>query len=325
MFLKFCKKTLFSVFLSIFIIPSFVFAYSDYIYAGGENIGIEINSTGVFVVGYYDIGNNSNKSFQIGDRIISVNGVTINNTQDFLNVVNQNKNLSKLNVNFIRGNNEMSSDLYLFNNDGVKTGLYVKDSIVGVGTLSFIDPNTKLFGALGHEIIEKSSGQIFNVRNGRIFNTSVTNILRSENGNPGEKNAKFCTDSVVGKIFENTKQGIFGEFFDNVSQKKLYKVAHPNEINKGDAKILTVLEDNVIHEFSIRIIKLSNDQKYKNILFEINDEELLNKAGGIVQGMSGSPIIQDDKIIGAVTHVVVENPKKGYGIYITNMLEEAEN
>ena len=322
MFLK-LKKTLFSVFLSIFIIPSLVYAYSDYIYAGGENIGIEINSSGVFVVGYYDVGSNNNKSFQIGDRIISANGVSINNIQDFLSIINSNNSLSKLSVNFIRGNREMSSDLYLFNEDGnVKTGLYVKDSIVGVGTLSFVDPNSKLFGALGHEIIEKSSGQIFNVRDGKIFNTSVTNILRSENGNPGEKNAKFYTDNVVGKIYENTKQGIF---LDDIPNKKLYKVAHPDEINKGNAKILTVLDDNIIHEFSINIIKLSNNQKNKNILFEITDDELLSKTGGIIQGMSGSPIIQDDKIIGAVTHVVVENPKKGYGIFITNMLEEAEN
>jgi len=326
MFLKYLKKTLFSVILSIFIIPSLVLAYSDYIYAGGENIGIEINSSGVFVVGFYDVGGSDNKFFQIGDRIISINGVSINNTADFLNVIGQNKDLNVVDVKYVRGNVELSHDMYLFKEaDGVKTGLYVKDSILGVGTLSFIDPKTKLFGALGHEIVEKSSGQIFNVREGKIFNTEVTNILRSENGNPGEKNAKFYTDSIIGDVFENTRQGIFGNYLDEIPNKKLYKVASSSEVHKGNAKILTVLEDNKIHDYSINIIKLSDNQKYKNILFEINDDELLSKTGGIIQGMSGSPIIQDDMIVGAVTHVVVENPKRGYGIFITNMLEEAEN
>lgn len=325
MFLKRFKKTFFSVFLSLFIIPSLVFAYSDYIYAGGENIGIEINSQGVFVVGFYDVGSDDNRFFQIGDRIVSLNNIAVNNTQDFLNIIEKCKYDSKVLVRYIRGNKEFSHDLFLFRDGGVKTGLYVKDSIVGVGTLSFIDPNTKIYGALGHEIIEKNSGQLFDVRDGKIFNTEVTNILRSENGNPGEKNAKFYTDSVLGNVFENSKQGIFGNFYSDFSNKKLYKVAHSNEVHKGEAKILTVLNDNDVQEYSINIVKLSDSQKYKNILFEINDEKLLNETGGIVQGMSGSPIIQDDKIIGAVTHVIVDNPKKGYGIFITNMLEEAEN
>ena len=211
-------------------------------------------------------------------------------------------------------------------NNVIKTGLYVKDSITGVGTLSFIDPETKIFGALGHEIIEKNSGQILEVKDGKIFNTDVTSIQKSENGNPGEKNARFYTNQVNGSIFENTKQGIFGNYIENIPNKKLYKVANPSDIKKGEAKILTVLSENDIKEYSINILRISNNEyKTKNILFEITDKNLLETTGGIIQGMSGSPIIQDNYIIGAVTHVVVDDPKKGYGIFITNMLEEAEN
>ena len=145
-------------------------------------------------------------------------------------------------------------------------------------------------------------------------------------GNPGEKNADYNTEKVYGSVSENTTSGIFGKYTANIPNKKLYKVGKYDDINLGDAKILTVINEEEIKEFNIKIIKLNNNKSsIKNILFEITDKYLLDKTGGIVQGMSGSPIIQDDKIIGAVTHVVVDDCKKGYGIFITNMLEEAEN
>ena len=165
------------------------------------------------------------------------------------------------------------------------------------------------------------------VKDGKIFDSSVTNIERSENGNPGSKNADFNFDEANGKILENTESGIFGKYTKELPDKKKYKVAKFEDIKLGNAKIMTVLEGNNIKEYNINIIELNNkkDQKTKNILFEVTDEELLKKSGGIVQGMSGSTIIQGDYIVGAVTHVVVDNPAKGYGILITNMLEEAEN
>lgn len=331
MFLKKFKKAFMLLLLSLFIIPNNVFAYSEYIIAGGENIGIELNSKGVIVVGTYKINNidpASNAKLQIGDRIVSIENTEINNIQEMVNKISLYNENDTISLKYIRGNKEQTTNLTLYkdNNNVIKTGLYVKDSITGVGTLSFIDPETKIFGALGHEIIEKNTGQILEVKDGKIFDTSVTSIQKSENGNPGEKNARFYTDQVSGSIFENTKKGIFGNYTDNIPNKKLYKVASPKDIEKGEAKILTVLNDDEIKEYTINILRISNnEQKTKNILFEITDKELLDTTGGIIQGMSGSPIIQNDFIIGAVTHVVVDDPEKGYGIFITNMLEEAEN
>lgn len=331
MFFKKLKKTLTCFLLSLFIIPSSALAYSDYIIAGGENIGIELNSKGVIIVGTYKIGNNDPSAvakLQIGDRLVSIENENVNNIQEMVEKINNYNEYDTIEVGYIRGKSLKKTKLTLYKDDNnvIKTGLYVKDSITGVGTLSFIDPETKLFGALGHEIIEKNSGQILEVKDGKIFETDVTSIQKSENGNPGEKNARFYTDKVNGDIFENTKQGIFGNYLSTIPDKKLYKVAKVNDIKKGEAKILTVLNDSNIKEYSINILRISNDdQKTKNLMFEITDKELLEKTGGIIQGMSGSPIIQGDYIIGAVTHVVVDDPTKGYGIFITNMLEEAEN
>lgn len=331
MFFKKFKQTFMWLLLSLFIIPSNALAYSEYIMAGGENIGIELNSKGVIVVGTYKINNNdpaNDAKLQIGDTIVTIEQSEVNSIQEMVDKINTYGSNDTIEVGYIRGNDLKTTNLTLYkdNNGVIKTGLYVKDSITGVGTLSFIDPKTKLFGALGHEIIEKNSGQILEVKDGKIFETDVTSIQKSENGNPGEKNARFYTDKVDGSIFENTKQGVFGNYTADLPNKKLYKVADPSEIKKGEAKILTVLTNSEIKEYSINILRISKDeQKNKNILFEITDKDLLNETGGIIQGMSGSPIIQGDFIIGAVTHVVVDDPTKGYGIFITNMLEEAEN
>lgn len=327
MFLKKIKKTIIII-LTSFIMPISIFAYSDYILVGGENVGIEINSKGVMVVGLYEIDGKyiaSEAGIKVGDMIIAVNNQKIDNIKDLTKIISESNN--KIQIDFIRNNkiDHATLEITKDENDVSKTGLYVKDQIKGIGTLTYIDPNTKLFGALGHEIIEKSTGEILEVKDGKIYNSTVTNIEPSSDGVPGEKNAVF-KENTIGTIFENTNKGIFGKYEKEIPNKKLYKVAHPQDIKQGEAKILTVLNEEEIKEYKINILKTSiSKDKTKNLLFEITDNELLEKTGGIIQGMSGSPIIQDDNIIGAVTHVVVDNPKKGYGIFITNMLEEAEN
>lgn len=323
------KKFFISLLLSLFIIPFNVLAYSDYIIAGGENIGISINSKGIIIVGTYKInGQNtvSNSNLKIGDIIVEINGTKVNNINEMIKILD-NTQENTINITYIRDNKEYKTDLEIINDNGtIKTGLYVKDSITGIGTLSFIDPNTKLFGALGHEVFEKNTGIILEVKDGKIFESSVTNIDRSSSGDPGSKNATLNTENIKGKITENTYNGIFGNYTGDIFNRKTYKVAKVNDIKLGKAKILTVINDKQINEYEINIIKINkNSKNNKNILFEITDKSLLEKTGGIVQGMSGSPIIQDNYIIGAVTHVVIDNPKNGYGIFITKMLEEAEN
>ena len=317
--------------ISLTLIPSNVFAYSDYIIASGKNIGIELNATGIIIVGTYDVGTTSpakDANLQTGDRIIKINDTKVKNISEMVKTIELLDNKDYIKVTYLRGSKEFNTNLHLIkDNDNVlKTGLYVKDSINGVGTLTFIDPNTKLYGALGHEIIEKTTGQKLEITSGKIYESTVTGIVRSSDGKPGEKNARYDSSKIYGSVKENTSSGIFGEYTSEIESDKLYKVANYEDIKTGEASILTVINNDNVQEFKINILKVNDrNNSNKNLLFEIIDENLLKLTGGIVQGMSGSPIIQDDYIIGAVTHVVIDDTSKGYGILITTMLEEAEN
>lgn len=328
MFFKKFKKVTRLFLLTLVIMPTIVYAYSESIIAGGQNIGIEIKTKGVVVVGTYETGNynpGSDAGIKAGDIITSINDKEVSSIDEMVNTIHDIANDS-IKIGYIRDDITSFTNLKLYkDNDIYKTGLYVKDTISGIGTLTFIDPNTKLYGALGHEITEKNTGKILEIKNGQIYASTVTDIDPSKNGIPGEKNAKLNKEQSIGDIFENTNKGIFGNYQEEISNTNLYKVANFEDIKKGEAKILTVLAGEEVEEFTINILKVNNSQKTKNIVFEITDENLLNQTGGIVQGMSGSPIIQGEYIVGAVTHVVVDSPNKGYGILITNMLEEAEN
>ena len=330
MLLKKFKKSIFLLLLFLFIIPINVFAYSDKIIVGGQNIGISLNSKGVLIVGTYEVNGTSpakEAGLKTGDIIEKINGNQISNIEQMATEINKVKE-EKISLTYLRNNKEKETTLNLYKDENniYKTGLYVKDSVTGIGTLTFIDPNTKIFGALGHEIQEQATGKIFEIKDGTIFSSEVTDVVPSSDGSPGEKRAEYNKEDVTGEVKENTTQGIFGEYTAEISGGKTYNVAEPSEIKKGNAKILTVLNGTEVKEYEINITQInSKKQKNKNFVFEIIDKELLNKTNGIIQGMSGSPIIQGDNIIGAVTHVVIDNPHKGYGIFITNMLEEAEN
>lgn len=330
MLLKKFKKSIFLLLLFLFIIPINVFAYSDKIIVGGQNIGISLNSKGVLIVGTYEVNGTSpakEAGLKTGDIIEKINGNQISNIEQMATEINKVKE-EKISLTYIRNSKEKNTTLNLYKDENniYKTGLYVKDSITGIGTLTFIDPNTKIFGALGHEIQEQATGKIFEIKGGTIFSSEVTDVVPSSDGSPGEKRAEYDKEDITGEVKENTTQGIFGEYTAEITGGKTYNVAEPNEIKKGNAKILTVLNGTEVKEFEINITQINSEkQKNKNFVFEITDKDLLSKTNGIIQGMSGSPIIQGDNIIGAVTHVVIDNPHKGYGIFITNMLEEAEN
>ena len=327
-FKKFKIQTLIFL-LTLFIIPQSILAYSDKIIASGETVGIKLNTNGILIVGSYEInGHNSlvEAGLKTGDIIHKINNNEVQTVEEMVDIISDCK-CDNLKISYIREDETKKTTLPLYKDNGVlKTGLYVKDSVSGVGTLTFIDPETKYFGVLGHEIADTTTGEIIDIKNGTIFDSKITGITRSSEGNPGEKNALLYSDKVEGNVFENTNKGIFGEYTSDIDTSKLYKVAQTDDIEIGDATILTVLDGVEVGEFSIKITSVNETKdKLKNIQFEITDKNLLDKTNGIVQGMSGSPIIQDDYIIGAVTHVVVNNPHKGYGILITNMLEEAEN
>ena len=323
------KNFILIILLTTFIIPQTLFAYSDYIIAGGENIGLQINNNGLIVAGFYKINDTypgHDANLKVGDTIIKANDVDVKSVDDLVETI-KNSDKQSLKLTYKRNNKIINTTLNLVTNDNVtKTGLYVKDMISGIGTLTFIDPKSKIYGALGHEVIESNSGVLLDVKDGKIYNSSVTGVDKSSRGNPGSKDANVDSNNVYGNINENTKFGIFGNYSKDINNHNLYKVASYNDIKLGDASIITVLDKDIKKEYKINILKVNNDTKSnKNILFEITDDVLINKAGGIVQGMSGSPIIQGNNIIGAVTNVVINNPKKGYGILITTMLKEGEN
>ena len=328
-FKKFFNKLLIFLFIiSIFIIPKTCLAYTNKVILGGQNLGIEVNSNGVLVVGFYKVGNASPGALaglKIGDRIIGIDDTVINDITDLSfssSVLND-----KIKITYIRKGNKETTDLKLYkDSSGVyKTGLYVKDSIIGIGTLTFIDPKTNMYGALGHEIIEKTTGQKFEIASGKIFKSEITSITKSERNNPGEKNATYNASEIYGTITKNGVNGIFGNYIGQINRSNLIDVADASEIKLGQATIRTVISGTEVKEYEIEILKIYPNNETKNILFKVIDDELISKTGGIVQGMSGSPIIQNNKIVGAVTHVISDDATKGFGIFITTMLKEIED
>lgn len=318
------RKVLLSTIIML-IFPLNILAYSNNIIIGGETIGIEVHSSGIYVVGYYNVNNKAiakNAGFKIGDIIIKTNDQKVENINSLNNIITE---ASSYKFTVLRNNKEEIIKMSLEKEDNIiKTGLYVKDQINGIGTLSYIDPETKIFGSLGHEILESTSLSKFNIKEGSIYKAEVNSIKKSSNGSAGEKHANYNKNANTGTVEKNEQTGIYGKYLENFSGRKTYEVAKKEEVTKGKAEIKTVINKENIDTFEINIISIDEGSPTKNILFEITDEELLNKTGGIIQGMSGSPIIQNNKIIGVVNYVIVNETKKGYGIFITTMLEEGD-
>lgn len=318
-------KYFFLLLLFCLLAPTSISAYSNRIAIGGDTIGIEVHSDGVYIVGFYKVHDKniaSNAGFEVGDIIVGIDSVETSSIASLNPVLTESREYQ---FHILRdGKNQMISFQPEWEDGVLKTGLYVKDSINGIGTLSYVDPNTKIYGSLGHEILESSSLQKFQLLNGSIYKAEVSSIKKSQDGVTGEKNAVIDKSSPVGSIFLNEVDGIFGSYKKDISHMEILDVAMPSEIVMGDASIRTVLSNHDIQDYSIEIIGIDEGDFTKNILFEIVDPKLLSKAGGIIQGMSGSPILQDHKIIGVVNYVIVDESNKGYGIFITTMLEEGD-
>ncbi len=312
----------------LLLMPINIWAYSSEVIPGGENIGITISTKGVTIIGFYKVNNTYNKGkLIIGDKIIKINDTEVNSINELVRAIENNiEEKNKIKITFLRGKNELTETLEIKVIDGIyKTGLYVKDETTGIGTLTYIDPITKVYASLGHEIIENTTKERIEVKRGFIFESYVTGIKKSYNGSPGGKNAKFNKDNSYGKIMKNTNVGIYGIYEEKLPDKELIKIASKKDVKIGKAKFITTIEGNKIKEYDINILEINETSKIKNIYFEITDDLLISKTGGVVQGMSGSPIIQNNKLVGAVTHVIIDNVKTGYGIFIETMLNEGDN
>ena len=303
---------------------------------GGEAIGIKIQTEGLVVVDTYLVetenGNISparEAGILKGDVIVAVGEENISTVEEYKEILMRNQQRQSLTLTINRkGMREQVIVKPVLGLDGIiSTGLYLRNKLAGIGTLTYIDPNSGKYGALGHEIIDQDTNQLVKVHNGEIINSNVTAIKKARSGNPGEKVADILFEEKLGVIKKNNQFGIYGEMETNSFEAKtLLPIAYVHEVKKGDAQILTVLNGKKIETFDIEITEVNLQEKkaIKGLKYVVTDKRLLKEAGGIVQGMSGSPIIQDGKIIGAVTHVLVHDCTQGYGVFIEWMLQESE-
>ena len=303
---------------------------------GGQCIGVMLYTKGALVVGASDIRTAEGKvnpaknaGLLSGDVIEKVNGEEVLDADHLTALISEAKGETirlqlRRNGRLLEISIEPAVDL---SDNKAKLGLWVRDSTAGVGTLTFYDPETKLIGGLGHAISDADTGQLLSVRNGEVIFSRVIEIIHGSAGEPGEIRGTFDPEEdVIGRIRENTSVGLFAEAIKE-PQNPLYANGLPmgrrEELHTGTASILCTLDDGGVREYSCRIIRIHDRSGTKNFTIKVTDDALLAKTGGIVQGMSGSPIIQDGKLVVAVTHVLVNDPTKGYGIFIENMLDAA--
>ncbi len=309
----------------LFLFPFKIMAFSSNIIPGGETIGLDITNDGILIVGFYKTnGEYINPDLKIGDKITKIANEEVLNIDELTKKIEEKISDNKVPITYKRGDNEYEGILNLQHfNGNYRTGLYVKSSVVGIGTLTYIDPETGIYGTLGHIINESKTNQKVEVKEGFAYDAKVINFTKSSNGFPGSKNANILREKYFGSIENNTEYGVFGKISKKID-KQLMPISEAKEAEKGEASIYTTDLYNNVKEYKINIIEVSPNSKDKNYYFEIDDDSLTEMAGGIVQGMSGSPIIQNGKIIGAVTRVLVEDVSKGYGIDITTMLKEGD-
>ncbi len=304
----------------------------------GNIAGVKLYTNGVLVVGMSEIEGKDNQRYkpyvntgiEEGDTIIKVNNKEINSTDDLIETVNQSKG-NKIKINYIheKETKECSITPVETINKEYKIGLWVRDSAAGVGTITFYEPSNKTFGALGHGITDIDTNELINIASGEFITTKILNITKGEVGTPGKIQGTIDNQTNIGTISKNTKFGIYGKVDNlssiNIDKSKEMDVALRDEIKQGKATILCSLDNQTPQEYEIEIEKIFKDNNYdnKSMQIKVTDERLLNKTGGIIQGMSGSPIIQNGKFVGAITHVLVNNPQEGYGVFADIMLKKA--
>ncbi|WP_066196454.1 MULTISPECIES: SpoIVB peptidase [Gracilibacillus] len=316
-------------------------AYDDFkVIPGGHSVGINLQTQGVLVVGHHLVTTKEGTTspgeeadIQVGDNIISIDDKEIASMQEVQPMVKQaGEEQQTLDVTLKRNDKVMETELkptYDVKAEEYRIGIYIRDSAAGIGTMTFYDPQSKKYGALGHIISDMDTRKPVEINNGSIVRSEITDIKKGEHGVPGEKQADFILkDSNLGNITKNSPFGIFGTLNQSPVEgewSKPMSIALPNEVEEGPAKILTVIEGEKIEAFDVEIVNTLDQSApaTKGLILQITDKRLLDSTGGIVQGMSGSPIIQNNKIIGAVTHVFVNDPTSGYGVHIEWMLSEA--
>lgn len=305
----------------------------SYVMPSGVPIGIYTKTKGVLIIGTGKVTSENGLNYepadelvQSGDYIITVNGVEISNKEDLIQMVNESEG-NAIVLGILRDGESIKLKIEPIElEDGsYKLGIWVRDDMAGVGTLTYVKEDFE-YGALGHPVSDADTGDTIPLATGELYNTDIVGIVKGEDGAPGELtgvinyNDKYC----LGTILENSATGIYGklERIPEEMEQTYTEVGMKQEIEKGEAYILSSLDGTMqMYQIEIDEINYNDKEKNKGILFHVTDERLLAKTGGIVQGMSGSPILQNGRIIGAVTHVFISDATKGYGIFMETMLK----
>lgn len=296
----------------------------------GNVFGVKFFTKGVMVIKLSEIETEKGllspakeAGIEAGDVICSLGGEDVNTAEDVASIIESKKG-SEIAVEYTRDGNKCVTVLkpvLSLSDKKYKTGIWVRDSTAGIGTMTYYNPENGEFAGLGHGICDVDTGKLMPLLKGTMVDVKITDIIKGRSGSPGELKGNFDT-LKKGAITGNTDHGVYGVLDDTYRPAgKPLPVGLRDEVSMGKAEILCELDDDGVKSYEIEITKIKgNDREGKNFLISVTDESLLEKTGGIVQGMSGSPIIQNGKIVGAVTHVLVNSPTKGYGIFIENML-----
>ena len=296
------------------------------VYVGGVPFGIKFFTKGVSVVGFENEANNPayKAGLRLYDTIIKVNGKEITSIADVSLAAERG---GEIELTYLRAGNEATVKFSPKYSEGEKKytlGLWLKDSGAGIGTLTYVLEDGS-FGGLGHGICESETGELVQIFNGSVLDVTLNGVIKGQKGVPGELKGYF-NSSKVGALYKNTENGVFGALaqIPSAISGKTYSIGLKNELKEGNATVICTLDDNVRREYSIEISSINrNATGNKCFTVKITDEKLLSATGGIIQGMSGSPIIQNGKLVGAITHVLINDPTTGYGIFIENMLNES--
>ena len=314
---------IFFSFLFLYTTVTAVFA-ADYLVPVGRVIGLELSDNTVTVAAFDDrfAGETKAAGLRIGDRLVSIDGRQICCAEDVHRALDR----SDGTVDVVVNREGKTQKLHLqpkITQDGPKLGVYLRQGITGIGTVTWYNPETQCFGALGHGV-STAKGQLLELARGRAYPAAIISIQKGKSGTPGQLRGVLEQEQLLGTVYRNTQQGVFG----NANQAwgtEAIPVAAFWEIHTGAATIRSTVTEAGPQDYSVEILKIYPQSRAdgRNFLLKVTDPALLNATGGIVQGMSGSPIIQDGKLVGAVTHVLVNDPTTGYGIFIENMLDAA--
>ena len=323
-----------SLFLTVLLTITTVFAQE--LIPVGQTVGIKLSTDGAVIVKLSSVQTESGEKtpakdagLQEGDVIISANGKNVLSNEDLRQTIFQ-SNGEAIRIAYRRPEQEHTCTVAPVRSmDGkYRIGVMIRDSMAGIGTITYIDPQTGDYGSLGHGICDSETGQLIPMKEGAITESSVAGVQKGEVGAPGELEGEFQFSSDIGTIEKNTDSGIFG----TVTQGSFYQgkqtvpTAEFSEVTTGPVEILANVEGSRVEAYTAEILKIASaDKSGRNFMIRITDPKLLEKTGGIVQGMSGSPILQNGKLVGAVTHVLVNDPQRGYGIFIDEMLETAKS